>query len=118
MNIKSVTGPVIPPDIKKLDRKTRDASADREPQQQGDEGRQQHRKMTDEELQSAIDFLKNLKGVKDNNLQIRLDQHDGVSVVYIEDHSGKVIRRIPENDLWSLTQEKDKSKGNLFDKAM
>lgn len=118
MNIKSVTGPVIPPDVKKLERKARDASADREPQQQSGEEHRQHHKMSEEELQSAVDFLKNLKGVKDNNLQIRLDQHDGMTVVYIEDTSGKVIRRIPENDLWSLTQEKDKSKGNLFDKAM
>jgi uncharacterized FlaG/YvyC family protein len=118
MNIKSVTGPNIPLDIKKVERKTRDASADSEPQQHGDDSKKEHRKLTQEELDFALEFLKNLKGIKDNNLRIRLDAKDDIVVVYIEDIHGKVIRRIPESDLLSLTKDKDKPKGNIFDKAM
>lgn len=118
MNIKSVTGPVLPQEIKQVERKAKDASADREPTPQGDGGQREHHKMSDEEVQQALEFLKNLKGIKDNNLNIRLETKDGTLVVYIEDYTGKIIRRIPETELWFLTREKDKSKGNLFDKAM
>ncbi len=118
MNIKSVTGPLIPQDLKKVESRARDTSADRDPTPQNGDGKQDNHKMSDDELENALNFLKNLKGVKDNNLHLRVEKNDGTIVVFIEDISGKVIRRIPENDLWHLTRDAEKSKGNLFDKAM
>ena len=118
MNIKSITGPIIPQDIKKIEKRAQDTSADRDPTPQNGEEKPQPHKMSDEELENALSFLRNLKGVKDNNLQLRVEKNDGTLVVFIEDLNGKVIRRIPENDLWLLTRDPEKSKGNLFDKAM
>lgn len=118
MNIKSVTGPIIPQELKKIEKRAQDSSADRDPTPQSGDGRSEHHKMDDEELEKALNFLRNLKGVKDNNLQLRVEKNDGTLVVFIEDLAGKVIRRIPETDLWHLTRDTEKSKGNLFDKAM
>ncbi len=118
MNIKSITGNVIPAEIKKVDKRAQDTSADRDPTPQNGDSKPEYHKLTDEELEAALNFLKNLKGVQDNNLQLRVEKGDGTLVVFIEDLSGKVVRRIPENDLWLLTRDKEKSKGNLFDKAM
>lgn len=117
MNIKSITGIQVPQDVKKTEKRTQDTSADRDAQQQ-DGGQQERKKMTPEELLKAIDYLKALKGVAENNLRVRLDQSSDTAIIFIEDSSGKVVRRIPETDLWLLMQEKDKSKGHLFDKAM
>ena len=117
MNIKTVTGPVFPQEIKKIERRAQDSSADRDPNSQDESGQKPHHKMTEEELNHALDFLKALKGVRDNNLRVRVDQHDGVVVVYVEDLNGKVIRRIPETDLWLLTRDKESAKGHIFDKA-
>lgn len=118
MNIKSVTGPTLPQEIKKIERRAQDSSADRDAQSEGGDGQQERRKLSEEEIKQAIEILKNVQGIKDNNLVIRLDHHDDTFTVYVEDYHGKVIRRLSETDLWHLTREKDKSKGNLFDRAM
>lgn len=118
MNIKSIAGNLLPVEMKKIDKRAQDTSADRDPNHSGGDEKPAHHKMTDEEIEKAVEFLKNLKGIQDNNLQLRVEKKDGTLVVFIEDLSGKVVRRIPEQDLWQLAKDKDKSKGVLFDKAM
>ncbi|RYZ75400.1 MAG: hypothetical protein EOP05_07930 [Proteobacteria bacterium] len=74
--------------------------------------------MSAEEIADAIKHLQNLSGVKDNGLSVRAETTDGVTVVYIEDRDGKVIRRIPEADLSLLTGNKERKSGNLLNRAL
>jgi uncharacterized FlaG/YvyC family protein len=104
-------------DLRKVEKKTHDASADRENMPNGGDGGHQHHKMNDEEIQKAIERLRSLQGIKDNNLIIKLDKSSGVPIVFIEDYTGKVVRRIPESELWQLSQQVEKSKGHLIDRT-
>lgn len=98
-----------------------EATADREgngqSQSQGEETR---RNLSEEEIQEAIKFLEGLPGVKDNGLTFKLVRTDGVPVVYVEDRTGKVIRRIPETELSQVKSRMsgEKKTGNLLNKAM
>lgn len=78
------------------------------------------RGLSDEEIQAAIAQLEALPGVKDNGLRVRLEKKDGIPVVYVEDPTGRVVRRIPESEL-SLMKNRaadSKSTGQLLNKAM
>ena len=71
-----------------------------------------------EELIEAIQYLNNLQGIKDNNLQVRMSEADGIHVIYIEDLKGKVIRRIPELEIPALLADQSRTKGQLLDRAL
>lgn len=117
MNIKSLTNSLFPTEIKSIQREKKlESTSDREPQNQQDGSEQGQRNLSQEELLNAVDYLKNLDGVKNNNLLVRLQQENGINIVFIEDMNGKIIRRIPESELSFLTR-KNKKKGNLLDKA-
>lgn len=117
MNIKSIAGNLLPVEIKKAERRASDTSADRDPSGQGEADHQPKPKMTQEQLEQALEQIKALSGVKDNHLHVRLESKGSIHVVFIEDSAGKVIRRIPESELWSLLQQKDRKTGQLFDKT-
>lgn len=120
MNIKSIASNLIPFEVKKLVREPKpEASSERDAngKREDTEKKQPRRNLTEDELKKAIEFLKELKGVKDNNLNVRLVKQNGVPVVFIEDHLGKVVRRIPETEL-SLLDTSEKDKGNLLDKSL
>jgi uncharacterized FlaG/YvyC family protein len=97
-----------------------DANNDREGDGQaaasGEE--QKRRRMTAEELEDAVKYLEGLAGVKDNHLKIRLETKDDVTVVYVEDRDGKVVRRIPESELRSLTANRERKSGHLINRAL
>ncbi len=76
------------------------------------------RNLSPDEMKEAIAYLEGLDGVKLNNLKVKLVVADGVSVVYIEDQSGKVVRRIPAAELSLLTKNRQKKSGHLLNKAM
>lgn len=118
MNIKSVGNPLQPFEIRKADKDKRaEASADRDPtQDQGRGGESPRRNLSDEELSAAVEHLKQIPGVKDNNLNVRLSRENGIPVVFIEDGTGKVVRRIPEAELSTLNKI-PKAKGNILDRA-
>ena len=120
MNVKSVANNLMPFEIKNLkaNRKA-EASSERDAnaRQEGQQGQTPRRNLSEEELQAALNHLKNIKGIKDNNLTVRLERLNGIVNVYVEDMTGKVIRRIPEAELSQLTQS-DKAKGNILDKSM
>ncbi|MCM2281378.1 MAG: hypothetical protein NDI61_05970 [Bdellovibrionaceae bacterium] len=77
--------------------------------------------LTPEQVQDAIRFLEGLQGVKDNHLTVRLSETDGIRVIYIEDLSGKIVRRLAELDLRAILKtRKDaqpKASGNLLNKS-
>jgi len=123
MNIKSVVGNLIPIDFGKRDlRKTRN-EPERDAQQggQGNGGGQyKHHKFTEDELASALKMLKELPGVKENNLQFRIERNKDRIVIFVEDPTGKVIRRIPDLELWALytSRQADSPRGNLLNKSL
>ncbi|CAM6002527.1 unnamed protein product [Sphagnum balticum] len=122
MNIKGVISNLIPVDFKSRDlRKTRN-QPDRDPGQggQGDGKPPEPHRFTEEELDSALKVLRDLPGVKENNLQFRIERNELRVVVFIEDPSGKVIRRIPDQDLWAMVKNRkvESSRGNLLNKAI
>ncbi|MDZ4678117.1 MAG: flagellar protein FlaG [Oligoflexia bacterium] len=121
MNIKGIVGNLIPIDILKTDRRKTQNTSDRDPQQGGggDAQPEQHR-FTDSELQDALKLLKDLPGIKENHLQFRVERNDKRVVVFVEDSTGKVIRRIPDTELWYMLKNRqhDQSRGNLLNKAL
>ena len=123
MDIKSVLRSSWPFNVQsaqKVDKRALTAkTADRDANGQSQQEQQKpKRNLSPEELQEAVAYLEALDGVKLNNLKVRLATADGVSVVYIEDQAGKVVRRIPEAELSALTQNRQKKSGHLLNKAM
>ena len=125
MNIKNVLNNIVNiagVDKAKLDHKTKlDGSADRDTDLgRGEEEASKH-KMTDQEAQEVLAHLKDVDGVKSNNLQVRMENTNGTYIVFIEDIHGKVVRRIAEAEMWFIYQKQkagDGKKGQLFNKAM
>lgn len=96
-----------------------DANNDREGNGQAANGEEQkRRRMTPEELEEAVKYLEGLAGVKDNQLKVRLETKDDITVVSIEDRDGKVVRRIPESELQALTANRERKSGHLINRAM
>lgn len=106
----------------KLDHKTTlDASGERDTDLGKGEEEATHHKMTDEEAQEVLNHLKEIDGVKGNNLQVRMEKANDHYVVYIEEISGKVVRRIIESEMWFIYQKQksgDGKKGQIINKAM
>lgn len=125
MDIKGLARNVIPfPSVNKKEEAKAKSKLDADNEKEGNgqssgDGGQKRRNLTPEEVTEAIQFLENLAGVKDNNLTIRRDvSPEGVTVVYICDRDGKVVRRIPESELSTLNTSKDKKNGHLLNKAL
>ncbi len=122
MNVKSLT-----PNLSALDTRSRiDGKENVRAQNSGDrdaDGRRQQpeqehkRHLNETEFSTAIETLKRNAAVTAHNLQIRIEQHDEIRTVYIEDSTGQVIRRLSEADLWLVTREHDRPTGKILDKA-
>jgi uncharacterized FlaG/YvyC family protein len=121
MNIKGIVSNIIPLDLKSIDlRKTRN-TPDRDPQQGGgDNSQAKQHKLSESELEEALKILRELPGVKANNLQFRVERANDRIVVYLEDPTGKVLRRMPDQELYALIKNHnpDKSRGHLLNKAL
>ena len=123
MNIKGLVNNVIPFTTKKKEEvKTQsafDADNSKEGNGQSSEGGDQRRRnLSPEEIADAIQHLENLSGIKENGLTVRAETNDGVTVVYVEDRDGKIVRRIPESDLSLLTGNKERKTGSLLNRAL
>jgi hypothetical protein len=81
------------------------------------EGGQQHPPMSDEQFQKALEHLRELQAVKDRALEVVAEEVRGQRIVLLREPGGKVIRRIREEELWSLQGVKDKEKGQLLSKT-
>lgn len=126
MDIKGIIRNAIPfgvspaKDLKessRTDAKT-DANNDREGNGQATGEEQKRRRLTPEELQEAIEYLSGLAGVKDNNLTVKLEASEDVTVVKVVDRDGKVVRRIPESELLILTSNRQRKSGHLLNRAL
>jgi len=122
MDIKSVLNAALPLNIRgkeKVERTIKsDSTTDRDANGQTPGGNQeQHQPMSDEQFKKAMDHLKALDIVKDQNLTVELLELEGRKFALIKDNQGKIIRRIPEVELWSLQVVKSSEKGQLLRKT-
>ena len=79
------------------------------------EGHKEH--LNEEEMEIALENLRSLEGVKNNHLDVSLVTQNSKRFVLVKDLEGKVIRRIPESELWPMIVDKDKKTGSLLNKA-
>ncbi|MGZ3743980.1 MAG: flagellar protein FlaG [Pseudobdellovibrionaceae bacterium] len=124
MNIKGLLGNILPSGPILPTRKTErtiksDSTSDRDAngQQAGGGEQQQREPMTEEQINKAIEHLRNIPGVKEHNWSVELSVVENKKFVLVKDTSGNIIRRIPELDLWTLTDGNDSGKGQLFTKS-
>lgn len=123
MDIKSVLNAALPLHIRgkeKVERTIRSdsATADRDANGQMPDGQQeQHPPMSEDQLKKAIEHLKSLDIVRDQNLTIELIDSEGKKFVLIKEPTGKTVRRIPEAELWSLQFTQKTEKGQLLRKT-
>lgn len=127
MNIKSLSYNISP-----LDReaksvgeagktvKSENTSADRDPngkreRDQSDPNAKEF--LNDEEMQKALEKLKNFPGVKENQLNVELIVKEISRFVVISDPLGNIVRRIPESELWPLIQDKGTQTGHLINRT-
>jgi hypothetical protein len=124
MNIKGLLGNILPTGplrpISKAEKAIKsDSTSDRDAngQQAGGGEQQQHEPMTDEQLQKALEHLRNISGVKEHNWSVELQVFENKKFAVVKDTNGTVIRRIPELDLWTLSTDNEPGKGQLFKKS-
>ena len=121
MNVRSIVNSILPFETKAVSEKKEvklEGGADRDADGRQQPKEQPRRKMTEEELKTAVAYLEELPGVKDNNLIVCVKKENDMTIVYIQDRSDKVIRRITELELSTISLDKQKRKGQLFDRAM
>jgi len=124
MNIKGLLGNILPTSPIRPASKTEkaiksDSTSDRDANGQQAGGGEQHREpMTDEQIQKALEQLRNLPVVKEHQWTVELTFIENKKFVLIKDTNGTVIRRIPELDLWTLPSAGDPgAKGQLLKKS-
>lgn len=123
MDLKGIGKPIGPLPTVSRERVERsissEKSSDREGNGQASNGshEQQHPPMTDEQFEQAIEHLKSLSVVKENHLEVIVELRENKRLVILKEPSGKVIRRILENELWSLQAVKDSEKGQLISRS-
>jgi len=113
------TGPLRPATAPEKAIKS-DSTTDRDANgQQAGGGDQQHREpMTDEQLQKALEQLRNLPAIKEHHWTVELVVIENKNFAFVKDSNGTVIRRIPELDLWTLPQGNEPGgKGQLLKKS-
>jgi hypothetical protein len=123
MDLKGIGKPIGPPPVQNRERVERSISSEKALDREGNgqasygEGGQQHPPMSDEQFEHALEHLRNLQVVKDNHLEVVVQISEGKRFVILREPNGKVIRRIPESELWTLQAVKDKEKGQLLSKS-
>ena len=84
------------------------------------QNQKRHEPMTEEQLKKAIQALKDFPAIKEHNLSVELVEHEGKRFVLLKEPSGKLIRKIPEAELWTLptmTDSDPDKKGQLLRKT-
>jgi uncharacterized FlaG/YvyC family protein len=124
MDIRNVVRNVLP--LLRLDpvraRAKRDVSAETQDRdadgKRGENGEGKRRHLTLPELDDVLAYLKRLQGVEKNGLEVSLDESSGTKVVYIKDHEGRTVRRLTEEHLIQILEQKAQTSGHLLNKAL
>lgn len=78
---------------------------------------EQHPPMSQEQLEAAMEHLRNLPAIKEHKWTVHLDaSHEHQRYVIVKDNLGNTIRRIPEVELWTLPAS-DSPRGQLLKRA-
>ena len=123
MDVRNVLGSLIPTNITRKDPADRVIKSDSTTERDGNgqmpfgEGGEEKPPMSEEQLKKAMEHLANHAAVKENNLSVELQVMDGRNFVIIKEPNGKIVRRIPESDLWTLKDVQDNEKGQLLRKT-
>lgn len=124
MDIRNAVGSLLPTNLRKKDPIERiiksDNTTDRDgngQMPQGDKREDDRPPMSDEQLAKALEHLKSLSVVKDHHISLEVVVLEGKRFVLLQESDGKVIRRIPEHELWTLQVVKDNEKGQLLSKT-
>jgi uncharacterized FlaG/YvyC family protein len=124
MDIKSALNQVIPINLRVKDPVQKalktDSTTDRDANGQqafGEQKQSEREPMSEEQLKKALDHLHSLSVVKENGLQLELIESEGKKFVLLKEPSGKVIRRIPEHELWSLQIMQEDKRGQLLNRS-
>lgn len=120
MDVRNVLGSLIPTNITKKDPTDKIIKSDSTTERDGNgqmpfgDGQDQKPPMSEEQLKKAVEHLASHAAVKENNLSVELVKIDGKNFVLIKEPSGKIVRRIPEIDLWTLKDVQENEKGQLL----
>jgi uncharacterized FlaG/YvyC family protein len=121
MNIKTVaSNPILAPDPKsRISEGVRaQNSADRDANGKREQSEQETKQnLNDQEFKESMEILEEMLGLKSSELRVRVEQVNGSRMIYIEDASGRVVRRLTEAQLWLATRDKDRPTGAILDKA-
>lgn len=77
---------------------------------------QQREPMSDEQLEKAMEHLRNLPAMKEHKWTVELAEDSGNRFVIVKDNLGTVIRRIPELELWTLPSD-NSPRGQLLKRS-
>lgn len=80
----------------------------------------QREPMTEEQLKKAIQAIMEFPAVKDHQLSVELVELQGKKFVLLKEPNGKLLRKIPEAELWtlpSMTDSDPDKKGQLLRKT-
>ena len=124
MNIKGLISNILPDNsvrsvdpagktIKSDTTHDRDANGQESYQQQNQDQREP---MNEQQLEKAMDHLRNLPATKEHKWTVHLETEDSARFVIVKDNLGNTIRRIPELELWSLPSA-DSQKGQLLKRS-
>ncbi len=123
-NLSSTTATTALDNREPIDRSIKSSNTtDREGNGQQQHGSEQAPKepMNAEQLEVAVKNLENLPAVKELGLSIEVTRQGLRAVILLKELSGKVIRRIPEDELWTLPEvksfENTHQKGQLLRKS-
>lgn len=123
MNIKGLVPQTSPLDmVRPVERVNRtiksDQSHDREPNGQQERPTEEKKKpkMSHEQIQRAIAHLEALPVAKEHKWIFEIETQDNKSFVIVKDNLGICIRRIPEEELWTLP-DLDDPRGHLLKKS-
>lgn len=122
MDIRNVLGSILPTNLSRKDPVDRaiksDSATDRDANGQMPQQEEEHHPpMSEEQLERALEHLRNLAVVKEHNLTVELVVIEDRRFVLIREPDGKVVRRIHEQELWTLKEVKENEKGQLLRKT-
>lgn len=124
MNIKGLISNILPNnDVRPVERAGQtiksEMTHDRDANGQDFSGgqQQQHRDpMTEEQLEKAMEHLRNLAAFKEHKWTVELDSSSEDRSVLVKDNLGNLIRRIPEMELWTLPSD-NSPRGQLLKRS-
>lgn len=123
MNIKglipTMTGIEATKPIERVARSLKaDHANDREPNGQHSQDRDEQKKppMTEEQLQKALKHLEGLKVVQEHKWSFQIETAGKKKHILVLDNLGTIIRKIPEDELWTLP-DLDDPRGHLLKKS-